>query len=110
MEKAKELLAASAYPDGFEVPLSISTDLASWMEPTALLIQESLGKLGIKTEIEKIPGANWRTAVLVEKASAAAPGKISAVGSIRLTTTSSGPIWRAISSTPPTIATKRSRL
>ena len=67
MEKAKELLAASAYPDGFEVPLSISTDLASWMEPTALLIQESLGKLGIKTDIEKIPGANWRTAVLVEK-------------------------------------------
>ncbi len=67
LDKAKELMAASAYPDGFKVPLSISLDLASWMEPTALLVQEALGKIGIEVEIEKIPGANWRTAVLVEK-------------------------------------------
>lgn len=67
LDKAREHLAKSAYPDGFEVPLSISLDLASWMEPTALLVQEALGKIGIKVEIEKIPGANWRTAVLVEK-------------------------------------------
>jgi len=67
LDKARELMAASAYPDGFEVPLSISLDLASWMEPTALLVQEALGKIGITVEIEKIPGANWRTAVLVEK-------------------------------------------
>jgi peptide/nickel transport system substrate-binding protein len=60
-------MAASGYADGFEVPLSISFDLASWMEPTALLIQEALGKIGNTVEIEKIPGANWRTAVLVEK-------------------------------------------
>ena len=37
------------------------------MEPAALLIQENLAKLGIKTTIDKIPGANWRTASLVEK-------------------------------------------
>ncbi|WP_404401928.1 ABC transporter substrate-binding protein [Pelagibacterium halotolerans] len=67
IEKAKELMAASGYPDGFSVPMSISTDLSSWMEPTALLIQEALGKIGILAEIEKIPGANWRTAALVEK-------------------------------------------
>lgn len=67
LEKAKEYMAKSAYPDGFDVPLSISLDLASWMEPTAILVQEALGKIGIKAEIEKIPGANWRTAVLVEK-------------------------------------------
>jgi len=67
LAKAKELMAASAYPDGFEVPLSISLDLADWMEPTALLLQEAFAEIGIKTEIEKIPGANWRTASLVEK-------------------------------------------
>ncbi|MBX2886814.1 MAG: ABC transporter substrate-binding protein [Granulosicoccus sp.] len=67
MAKAQEHLAKSGFADGFEVPLSISLGLASWMEPTALLIQESLGELGIKTEIEKIPGANWRTAALVDK-------------------------------------------
>lgn len=67
LDKAREHMAKSGYPDGFEVPLSISLDLASWMEPTALLVQEALGKIGITVEIEKIPGANWRTAVLVEK-------------------------------------------
>ena len=30
-------------------------------EPTAILIQESLAKIGIKVTLEKIPGANWRT-------------------------------------------------
>lgn len=67
LDKARDHMAKSGYPDGFEVPLSISLDLASWMEPTALLIQENLAKIGIKAEIEKIPGANWRTAALVEK-------------------------------------------
>ena len=67
LEKARAHMAKSGYPDGFEVTLSISLGLASWMEPTALLIQESLAKIGIKTEIEKIPGASWRTAALVEK-------------------------------------------
>lgn len=65
--KAKDLLAQTAYKDGFEVPLSINLSLASWMEPTALLIQEGLGKIGIKATIDKIPGANWRSAALVEK-------------------------------------------
>ncbi len=67
LDKAKELLASSDYKDGFEVPLAIDQSLASWMEPTALLIQESLGRIGIKATIDKIPGANWRTAALVEK-------------------------------------------
>lgn len=67
LEKAMEMMAASGYPDGFETTLSISTGLASWMEPAALLIQEALGKIGIEAMVEKIPGANWRTAALVEK-------------------------------------------
>ncbi len=67
LDKAKALLSETDYKDGFEVPLAINQSLASWMEPTALLIQESLGKIGIKATIDKIPGANWRTAALVEK-------------------------------------------
>lgn len=67
MDKAREHLAKSGFPDGFTVPLSISLGLADWMEPTALLIQEALAPLGIICEIEKIPGANWRTKSLVEK-------------------------------------------
>jgi len=67
LEKAKAHMAKSSYPNGFEVPLSINLSLASWMEPAALLIQESLAEIGIVATIEKIPGANWRTAALVEK-------------------------------------------
>ncbi len=65
--KAKELLAQTEYKNGFEVPLSINLDQSSWTVPSALFIQEGLAKIGIKATIEKIPGANWRTASLVEK-------------------------------------------
>jgi len=67
LAKAKEHMAKSGFAGGFETTLSIATDLASWMEPAALLIQEAVAQIGIKTTIEKIPGAQWRTASLVEK-------------------------------------------
>ena len=67
LDKAKEHLAKSKFADGFEVPFSIDLNQVDWMEPTALLIIEALGKLGIKSTLDKIPGANWRTASLVEK-------------------------------------------
>jgi peptide/nickel transport system substrate-binding protein len=67
LDKAKELLDQTEFKGGFEVPLSISLSQTDWMEPTALLIQENLAKIGIKATIDKIPGANWRTASLVEK-------------------------------------------
>jgi len=66
-DKAKALLKEAGYADGFEVPLSFNLGLAQWSEPMCLLLQESLAKVGIKATIDKIPGANWRTAALVEK-------------------------------------------
>jgi len=67
LDKAKALLEEAGFKDGFEVPLSIALDQSEWMEPAALLIQENLAKINIKATIDKIPGANWRTASLVEK-------------------------------------------
>lgn len=67
LEKAKALLAEAGYGEGFTVPFYISLDQVSWMEPAALLIQENLAKIGVSSPLEKIPGANWRTASLVEK-------------------------------------------
>lgn len=66
-DKAKDLLAQTAFKGGFEVPLAFDLGTAEWGEPTALLIQEGLAKIGIKATIDKIPGANWRTVALVEK-------------------------------------------
>ena len=66
MAKAKELLAESSYPDGFETTLAFNLGTQEWAEPMVVLIQESLAELGIQVTLEKVPGANFR-AVLVEK-------------------------------------------
>lgn len=67
LDKARALLAQSAHKAGFAVPLSFDLGVADWAEPAALLIQESLGQVGIKVTLDKVPGANWRTVALVEK-------------------------------------------
>lgn len=59
--KAKALLAEAGYPNGFETTLSFDLGFATVNEPMAVLIQESLGQIGIKTTINKIPGSNFRT-------------------------------------------------
>ncbi len=61
IEKAKKLMAEAGYPNGFETTLSFDLGFATVNEPTAVLIQESLGQIGIKTTINKIPGSNFRT-------------------------------------------------
>ena len=57
LDKAKEHLAKSGFADGFDVPFSISLGQLDWMEPTALLIIEALGKIGINSTLDKIPSA-----------------------------------------------------
>ena len=64
LAKAKKLLAEAGYPNGFETTISLNMGDATVSEPTAVLMQESLAKIGIKTTIEKIPGANWRSVLL----------------------------------------------
>lgn len=64
LEKAKKLLAEAGYADGFETTISIDLGDATASEPEAILLQEALGKIGIKATIEKIPGANFRSAML----------------------------------------------
>lgn len=59
--KAKKLMAEAGYENGFETTLSFDLNFAGVNEPTCVLIQESLAQIGIKTTINKVPGANWRT-------------------------------------------------
>jgi peptide/nickel transport system substrate-binding protein len=61
LDKAKALMAEAGFAQGFETTLSLDVGTATVGEPTVLLIQENLAKIGIKASIEKIPGANWRT-------------------------------------------------
>ncbi|SDI58408.1 MULTISPECIES: ABC transporter substrate-binding protein [Bradyrhizobium] len=61
MAKAKALLTEAGYPDGFETTISFDLNFAGINEPLCVLVQESLAQIGIKTTINKVPGANWRT-------------------------------------------------
>jgi peptide/nickel transport system substrate-binding protein len=60
MAKAKALMSASGVGP---IDTTISFDLGDAVnsEPIAELIQESLGEIGIKTTINKVPGSNWRS-------------------------------------------------
>jgi peptide/nickel transport system substrate-binding protein len=62
--RAKKLLAEGGYPNGFETTLSFDLGQGTVSEPACILIQESLAQLGIKATINKVPGANWRAALL----------------------------------------------
>lgn len=57
LDKAKALLAEAGMADGFETTFSFDTAFAEIGEPIAVLMQEALGKLGIKVKIEKVPSA-----------------------------------------------------
>lgn len=61
LDKAKALMKEAGFEAGLETTLSLDTGTATVGEPTVILIQENLAKIGIKTTIEKIPGSNWRT-------------------------------------------------
>lgn len=61
LEKAKELLAASGHPNGFETTFSFELSVATVAEPVALLLQEALGKIGIKVTIDKVPAGQLGT-------------------------------------------------
>jgi peptide/nickel transport system substrate-binding protein len=61
IEAAKKLMAEAGHPNGFETTLSFDLGFAGINEPLCILVQESLGQIGIKCTINKIPGANFRT-------------------------------------------------
>ena len=62
--RAKALMAEAGAAAGLETTLSLDLGGATIGEPVAILIQESLAQIGIRTQINKIPGATWRAALL----------------------------------------------
>jgi peptide/nickel transport system substrate-binding protein len=64
LDKAKALLVDAGHPNGFETTLSFDLGFSVVNEPLCVLVQESLAQIGIRTTINKIPGANWRNELL----------------------------------------------
>ena len=66
LDKAKALLAEAGFPNGFETTFSIDANDVVVAEPVAILMQEALGKIGIKVTIDKVPAGQMGT-LLTEK-------------------------------------------
>lgn len=66
--KAKQLLIEAGFPDGFETPFAFNLGQANIAEPMAALIKESLAKIGIKVDIQKLPDAQMSTLINEKKA------------------------------------------
>jgi peptide/nickel transport system substrate-binding protein len=54
-DKAKALLGEAGLASGFETKLFFDAQVATIDEPAALVIQDALGKLGVRISIEKLP-------------------------------------------------------
>ncbi|MBW7922906.1 MAG: ABC transporter substrate-binding protein [Rubellimicrobium sp.] len=61
LARARALLDAAGLADGFETTFSYELSRATVAEPVALLLQESLGQVGIRVQIEKVPAGQMGT-------------------------------------------------
>jgi peptide/nickel transport system substrate-binding protein len=67
LEKAKGYLKAAGLPDGFATTFSFNVGQASTAEPMAALIKESLAKIRIQVDIQKLPDAQMSTQINEKK-------------------------------------------
>src|ERR1700716_330871 len=67
LEKAKGYLKAAGLPDGFSTTFSFNVGQASTAEPMAALVKESLAKIGITVDIQKLPDAQMSTQINEKK-------------------------------------------
>jgi peptide/nickel transport system substrate-binding protein len=67
LDKAKTYLKDAGMPDGFSTTFSFNVGQASTAEPMAALVKESLAKIGIKVDIQKLPDAQMSTSINEKK-------------------------------------------
>jgi peptide/nickel transport system substrate-binding protein len=67
LDKAKAYLKAAGFPDGFSTTFSFNVGQSATAEPMAALLKESLGKIGIKVDIQKLPDAQMSTQITEKK-------------------------------------------
>ena len=67
LEKARAYLKEAGVPEGFATTFSFNVGQAATAEPMAALIKESLEKIGIKVDIQKLPDAQMSTSINEKK-------------------------------------------
>jgi hypothetical protein len=91
IDKAKAADGRGRRPTASTTTMSFDLGFAGVNEPICVLIQESLAQIGIKTTINKVPGANWRTELATRRPCRCSP-TCSRAGSIIPNTSSTGAI------------------
>ena len=67
LERAKALMAEAGFPNGLDTTFSFNVGSAATSEPMAALVKESLARIGIRVEIQKLPDAQISTLVTEKK-------------------------------------------
>jgi peptide/nickel transport system substrate-binding protein len=67
LDKAREYLKTAGVPEGFATTFSFNVGQASTAEPLAALLKESLARIGIKVDIQKLPDAQMSTQINEKK-------------------------------------------
>lgn len=67
LEKARAYLKEAGVPEGFATTFSFNVGQAATAEPMAALVKESLEKIGIKVDIQKLPDAQMSTSINEKK-------------------------------------------
>ena len=67
LAEAKKQLDAAGLPNGFSTTFSFNVGQTATAEPMAALLAESLAKIGIKVEIQKLPDAQMSTMISEKK-------------------------------------------
>ncbi|WP_298244161.1 ABC transporter substrate-binding protein [uncultured Bradyrhizobium sp.] len=67
LEKARAYLKEAGMPEGFATTFSFNVGQAATAEPMAALVKESLEKIGIKVDIQKLPDAQMSTSINEKK-------------------------------------------
>lgn len=60
-DRARTLLREAGLPGGFETSFSFELSLAPVAEPVSLLVQEALGRIGVRVGINKVPAGQLGT-------------------------------------------------
>jgi peptide/nickel transport system substrate-binding protein len=58
-DRAQALLKEAGHANGFEASLMYSIAKAAYFDPLSLVVRDALGKIGIRVNIDRIPGAQF---------------------------------------------------
>ena len=67
LAEARKQLAAAGFPNGFSTTFSFNVGQAGTAEPMAALLKESLAKIGVTVDIQKLPDAQMSTLINEKK-------------------------------------------